>query len=219
MYLCIYADNPTSMTDGRKIRGNRTRDRILGPGVPLATVKGLEGFSLSDLSEVSGVSKASIATLFGPKLQLQLAITERARQVLIERVFRVVYAEPSGLPRLERLGSAWLDYLVDPSLVGGCFFAAASFELDARPGPLHDVIQADMNLWLRGIEEMIADGQENGEIRRDRSVRDFAFTFFSLGITSNLMIQLGSMPRPAEQARRVWRGHLKMLQPSRGDDE
>jgi AcrR family transcriptional regulator len=52
------------------------------------------------------VSKASIATLFGSKQELQTAIAARARQILDDRVFQPVREAPPGLARLETLGAS-----------------------------------------------------------------------------------------------------------------
>lgn len=199
------------MPDGRRARGDRSRETVLAPAVQLATVKGLAGFSLADLAEASGATKAGIATLFGSKQDLQAAIADRARQVLDERVLRPVMAAPPGLARLRTLGTVWLDYLADPGLRGGCFFAAAMFELDAQPGPLRDVVRDDMAGWLRGIQSMIEDGQAAGEIATAVDPADEAFAFFSIGVTANGLIQLGIVDRPAHRARRIWERRLDQL--------
>jgi AcrR family transcriptional regulator len=197
--------------DGRLIRGDRTRARVLAPGVELATVKGLEAFSLGELAAASGVSKAGIVTLFGPKHDLQMAIAIRAREILHERVFAPTLAAPAGLAQLSTLGEVWLDYLTDPHLRGGCFFAAALFELDAQPGPLRDAVRHDMRRWLAAIQAMISHAQANGEVARSVNAEDEAFALFSLGITANAMIQLGVVERPAHGPRRVWRAHVERL--------
>jgi AcrR family transcriptional regulator len=197
--------------DGRKVRGDQTRARVLGPAVALATIKGLEGFSLSELSEASGVSKAGIAALFGSKQELQTAIADRARKILQERVLQPVFTAPRGLLRLITLGTRWLNYLADPKLVGGCFFAAASFELDAQPGALRELVRADTKQWIGGIEAMIVDGQSAGEITPTADAKDEAFGFFSIGITANTMIQLRAVPQPADRARRLWAQRVEHL--------
>jgi AcrR family transcriptional regulator len=174
-------------------------------------VKGLAGFSLAELAEAGGVTKAGIATLFGSKQELQAAIAARARTVLDQRVFRPVMAAPPGLPRLATLGTVWLDYLADPELPGGCFFAAAMYELDAQPGPLRDLVRDDMAGWIRGIQSMIEDGQAAGEIVKTVDAADEAFAFFSIGVTANGLIQLGIVDRPADRARRVWERRVEHL--------
>lgn len=206
----------TPGVDGRRARGDRSRESVLAPAVALATVKGLQGFSLAELAEASGASKAGIATLFGSKEDLQAAIAARARQVLDERVFGPVLAAPRGLARLETLGTVWLDYLSDPHLQGGCFFAAAMFELDAQPGPLRELVRDDMGRWVTGIQAMIEDGQARGEIVGSVDAGDEAFDFFSIGVTANALIQLGALDRPAERARRTWARHVDRLRTTPG---
>lgn len=197
--------------DGRRVRGDRTRERVLSSGVALATLQGIDGFSLGELAGECGVAKASIAVLFGDKSELQRAIVVRARRILNERLFRPIGDVPDGIARLERLGSVWLDYLSDPDLRGGCFFAAALFELDARPGPLQNLVAADIDRWITGIQSMIEHGQSIGEIDDSVDAGDEALQFFTLGVTTNSLIQLGRSDDPAGRARRGWSNHVERI--------
>lgn len=197
--------------DGRKSRGDRSRAEVLRHGVELATIHGINGFSLASLAAASGISKAGIAGLFGPKDALQEAITSRARQVLDQRIFAPVRAEGRGLAQLEALGTTWIDYLADPKVRGGCFFAPAFFELDAQPGFLRDSIREDMNAWVGGIATIISDAQLNAEIISSANAEDEAFTFFSLGVTTNTAIQLGTTSAAGERAQRLWQNHIERL--------
>lgn len=199
------------MVDGRRARGDRTRDRVLAPAVPFATVHGLDGVTYGELAKASGVAKATIAALFPTKADLQAAIAARARGVLRERVLFPVAAVEPGLARLEALGRIWLDYLTDPELEGGCFFAAALAELDARPGPLRDELRTELEGWLAGIAAMVRDGQARGEVDPAVDPEDRAFAFFALGITANTAIQLGVEARPAERARRAWAAQIEEI--------
>lgn len=204
--------------DGRRRRGDRTRERVLRAAVPLATVHGVEGFSFGDVAAASGVRKPTIAALFGSKHDLQLAVVERAQQTLEDRVFAPVRAAPRGVAQLEALGRCWLDHLEDPELVGGCFFAATCVELDSRPGPLHDLIGAAMTRWIDGIARIVADGQARGEIVAHARPDDEALVFFSFGVTANTLIQLGSPADAALRARRNWDVHVDRLRTPSPED-
>ena len=48
------------MTDGRLLRGERSRGAILDTAVVLATEAGLDGLSLSQLAQRLGVSKSGL---------------------------------------------------------------------------------------------------------------------------------------------------------------
>jgi AcrR family transcriptional regulator len=143
------------MSDGRKTRGDRSRAIVLDKGVVLATTKGLNSFSIGELAEQSGIAKANVSVLFGSKADLQVAITDLARSRFSERVLDPVRLAPAGLGRLLALGECWFDYLSDPKLLGGCFFSAAMFELDAQPGALRDTIGSDMSAWVHAIAAMM----------------------------------------------------------------
>jgi AcrR family transcriptional regulator len=199
------------VVDGRRERGDRSRSRVLDHGVELATVYGLEGFSLSQLADASGLTKAGLTALFGSKHDLQDAIVGSAREILRQRVFEPVFAAPRGLRRLVTLGAVWLDYLADPQLRGGCFFSAASFELDARPGPLRELVRADLIAWNVEIQHIIEDAQANGEITESVDAADESFAFVSLGIAANAMIQLAATDDSADRARRSWARHVDRL--------
>ncbi|MDY7103793.1 MAG: TetR family transcriptional regulator [Actinomycetota bacterium] len=187
--------------------------------MPLATVLGVEGFSFRDVSEASGVPKPTISALFGSKQELQLAVAEAARRTLDERVFAAVRDAAPGIARLEVLGSAWLDHLNDPELVGGCFFAASAFELDSRPGPLHDLVGEQMAGWIDDIARMIRSAQRADEVADDVDADDEAQVLFSIGVTANSLIQLGSPPDAADRARRSWARHLDRLRPTSPSEE
>jgi AcrR family transcriptional regulator len=197
--------------DGRRARGDLTRSTVLVPAVALATVKGLEGFSLGDLSAASGVSKAGIVAVFGNKQQLQHAIADQARMILFDRVFVPTMAAAPGVARLVTLGRVWFDYLADPALKGGCFFAAAMFELDAQPGPLRETLRTDMNRWIAAISSMITDGQADGDLDNTADPIDESVDFFSIGITTNALIQLNATKKAADRGRRLWARHIDAL--------
>jgi AcrR family transcriptional regulator len=199
------------MTDGRKTRGDRSRAIVLDRGVVLATTKGLNSFSVGELAERSGIAKANVSVLFGSKADLQVAITDLARSRFSERVLDPVRLTPAGLGRLLALGECWFDYLSDPRLLGGCFFSAAMFELDAQPGALRDTIRSDMSAWVQAIAAMIADAAQLGQLRGDVDPADEAVAFFSLGITTNALIQLGVTDEPVLRARRLWNNAIDRM--------
>ena len=61
---------------------------MLAHAVDTATVEGLDGLTIGRLAEASGHSKSGIATLFGSKEQLQLAVVEFAGQQILLSVSR-----------------------------------------------------------------------------------------------------------------------------------
>src|SRR6266540_152098 len=97
-------------TDGRVVRGERTRRVILQRAMDLASIDGLERLSIGRLATDLDVSKSGVITHFGSKEELQLATVRAAVDVFTEHVVRPALKTPAGLRRLWRPCELWLDY-------------------------------------------------------------------------------------------------------------
>ena len=133
------------------MKGERTRQSILDRAVDLASIEGLGGLTIGRLAEELGMSKSGLFAHFGSKEELQLATIESARERFIEHAFRPALKAERGYPRLMAIARAWLAYVKREVFPGGCFFAAASFEFDGRPGLVRDAIASMMNTWIESI--------------------------------------------------------------------
>src|SRR5215208_1321943 len=133
--------------DGRKVRGDRTRRAILTAAVNLASVEGLEGLSIGRLATELEMSKSGLFAHFGSKEELQVSTVRAAAAIFAHRVVRPAEErfEP-GIARLHGMLDLWLDYMERGTFDGGCFFAAATMEMDGRPGPVRDAIPEQMRL-------------------------------------------------------------------------
>ncbi|MGY2701157.1 TetR/AcrR family transcriptional regulator [Nocardioides sp. HB32] len=180
-------------TDGRVRRGDRTRRLVLGRAVDVASVDGLEGLSIGRLATELSMSKSGLIAHFGSKEQLQLATIRAARAIFATAVVEPALREPPGLGRVRALLDAWLDYSSDRRFPGGCFFARATHEFAARPGPVHDALAAADTEWLGLIARTIAEAQAAGEIRADVDADQLAFDLAAYLDSANLRsLLLGS---------------------------
>jgi len=199
---------PTSLTDGRRARGMRSRTAILERSVQLASRDGMEGLTIGALAEDLGLHKSSVHALFGSKQELQLATLAGAREILLGHVVAPALASDPGLPRLRRIGEAWCDYLAADVFLGGCFLCAASAEMDGRPGPLRDAVAAVMQEWLDVLSANIRVAIARGELRQGTDADSMAFRLNSLGMAANWQRQLMDDPSGIEHARTAWHAEL-----------
>jgi len=123
------------------MKGQRTRASILQRAVDLASLEGLEGLTIGRLAEELKMSKSGLFAHFGSKEELQLAAIDAAGQRFIDVVVKPAIEAPRGYPRLVAICNSWLDYVRRRVFPGGCFFAAASFEFDGRPGIVRDAVK------------------------------------------------------------------------------
>jgi AcrR family transcriptional regulator len=181
----------TEDTDGRRRRGQRTRESILEAAANIASVDGLEGLTIGRLAGELHMSKSGLFAHFGSKEELQLATIATARDVFHRHVIAPSQDAVPGLPQLRALIAAWLAYLGDGVFPGGCFFCGARAEFDARaPGPVRDALEHDFADWQRLVERSLRAAQRAGQLAADVDVEQLSFELDALGAAANLRFQL-----------------------------
>jgi AcrR family transcriptional regulator len=196
-------------SDGRRARGERSRRAVLERSVQLASREGLEGLTIGALAADLEVHKSNVFALFGSKVELQLATLAAARGILIELVITPAADSPEGLARLRAIGEAWCDYLASDVFAGGCFLCAASAEMDGRPGPVRDAVEAVMREWLAVLRTNIETAIAAKELAADLDPSAVAFRLNALGMAANWQRQLLEEAAAIEHARLAWRAELE----------
>src|SRR5580700_8067469 len=157
----------------RRVGGERSRDTILRAAASLATVDGLDGLSIGHLAAELGMSKSGLHAHFGSKQELQLATVTEAARIFDEEVVQPALAAPAGLGQLAAVCEAFIAHLERHCVPGGCFMASAALEMDARPGPVRDLIaslQARFGELIHGFvitalaRHELAPGEDPGRL-------------------------------------------------------
>ena len=171
-------------------KGERTRQSILERAVDLASLEGLEGLTIGRLADELGMSKSGLFAHFGSKEELQIATVEMASRRYIDEIFTPAIKEPRGYPRLVAICRSWLSYVRRGVFPGGCFFAAASFEFDGRPGTVRDFIRKLMDDWIGALERAIRMAQDEGHIDPNLDPAQLAFELNALFFGANFALNL-----------------------------
>jgi AcrR family transcriptional regulator len=193
------------------MKGSRTRQSILERAVDLASLEGLEGLTIGRLAEELNMSKSGLFAHFGSKEELQLATVEVASERYIREIFIPVLKEPRGFPRLLAICESWLSYVRRGVFPGGCFFAAASFEFDSRPGPVHDRVRKLMDDWIGALERAIRMAQEEGHLREDVDPSQLAFELNAFFFGANFSFYLRKDQQAIDRAQRAVESRLAAL--------
>ncbi|GAA2581881.1 TetR/AcrR family transcriptional regulator [Actinomadura fulvescens] len=178
------------ITDGRLLRGARTRELVLRHAVDLASLEGLDNLSFGRLATESGHSKAGIQTLFKNKEALQLATLGYARRMFIDAVIRPAGSKPHGVARLRALLERWSEYATAPLFAGGCYRAANLPDFDSRPGPIRDELLRHQEEWTGTIEAELRHAVAAGEIA-DLDAGLAAFQIDALLCAANTALRMG----------------------------
>jgi len=194
-------------------KGQRTRNSILEVAAALATEEGLEPLSIGRLAEATAMSKSGLFAHFGSKEELQLATVDHAAALFVDKVIAPAREAPKGLARVWALCENMVDYSQRQVFPGGCFFAAASFEFNRRPGPVRDRIQQMLGTWVSYLEHAVEQAQEAGELDPNANAREVAFQLDAFAQASNAQYQLFRDPQVFDDARRAIQERLESLRP------
>jgi len=193
------------------MKGERTRQSILERAVDLASLEGLEGLTIGRLAEELRMSKSGLFAHFGSKEDLQIAAIEMAAKRFIDEIYTPALGQPRGLPRLSAICRSWLSYLRRGVFPGGCFFAAASFEFDGRPGPIRDTVRRLMDDWIGALEKAIRMAIDEGHLDPEVDPAQLAFELNSLFFGANFSYYLRNDARALDRAESAIEQKLKSL--------
>jgi AcrR family transcriptional regulator len=196
--------------DGRLVRGERTRTAVLDRALPLATTAGLDGLSLGQLAETLGISKSGLFAHWRSKEALQLAVIDHARQQWTDEVIRPALAAPRGVRRLWAVHDRRLAFYQEGSLPGGCFFANANFEYNARPGVIRDRLAVQLSDWMTFLTGLATDAIDVGDLRPETDAAGIAYETESLGVCAVMQSPVLG-PVTFRHARHALHEHLRVL--------
>ena len=195
--------------DGRLARGHRTRTAVLDSALRLATVAGLDGLSLSQVADELRVSKSGLFAHWRSKEALQLAVIEHAREQFVDEVVRPGLRAPRGVRRLWSVHERRLAFYESGALPGGCFFANANFEFNARPGVLHDRLDQQLTEWMTFLTGLAGEAVALGDLRPGTDPAALAFLTESLGVCAVMQAPALGHDATFGHARRALLGHLR----------
>lgn len=199
--------------DGRRQRGDESRRAVLRLAVDQASLSGLDGLTIGGLANELGVSKSNVATLFGSKLDLQLATIEAARAVFIEKVITPALARPRGLRRLIGLVELWLDYSEGRVFAGGCFFRAVGADASAKDDAARELLARIDEDWLAFLTRAVREAEPElpGLAGRTNAAEVLAFEIGAMLDAANMASLLHRTSRGYSLARSGIRDRLIAL--------
>jgi AcrR family transcriptional regulator len=179
-------------------KGQETRERILDRALELATIVGIEGLSIGELAKAAEMSKSGLFAHFDSKEDLQIEVLKSASEQFIQNVISPALREPRGEPRVRALFDRWLAW--ETLRTGGCPFMAASFELDDKPGPVRDALEATQRDWVDALRSAIEIGIDEGHFRDDLDAEQLAFEVYGAFMGFHLYHRLLRDPKAHSRA-------------------
>ena len=182
--------------------GRRSRDAILDTAARLATVEGLDGLSIGNLAERTGMSKSGLYAHFKSKEELQLATIDRATEIFSAEVLAPAHAHGQGLRLLWALSDEFLSHLRRDVFPGGCFFAAVAAEFSGHPGRVKERVVGFTVEWLQELQAAATQAQAAGELPDTPEPEQLAYEVDALLIMAHAAYTTFGDPAVLERSRR-----------------
>ena len=149
----------SSKVDGRAVRGEATRLRILDAARDLLVERGYSGTSTRAVAERADTQLSLVHYHFGGKQQLLVAVLERQNELLLERQRRL-YSEPGPLSEKWRTACSFLDDDVESGYVRALWELWAAGLADPDLAALwrstmadwRDLLESVFTDWVAGLE-------------------------------------------------------------------
>jgi AcrR family transcriptional regulator len=149
----------SSKVDGRAVRGEATRLRILDAARDLLVERGYSGTSTRAVAERADTQLSLVHYHFGGKQQLLVAVLERQNELLLERQRRL-YSEPGPLSEKWRTACSFLDDDVESGYVRALWELWAAGLADPELAALwrstmadwRDLLESVFTDWVAGLE-------------------------------------------------------------------
>jgi AcrR family transcriptional regulator len=189
----------------RRSDGERTYQAIVRASAELATIEGLHGLSIARLADHVGISKSGLYAHFRSKEELQLATIDAAGAIFEEEVVRPTEGEQTARGTLEALCERFFSHVERRVFPGGCFFAAASAEVDTHKGRVRDRISEFMLGWIDKLHDLILAAQKEGSISPLEDPTQLAYELEAAMMLANNLFVLTNDPATLERGRRAIR--------------
>jgi AcrR family transcriptional regulator len=199
---------PTESPRRTRSDGERSRQAILATAARLASSHGIDRLSIGDLADEVGMSKSGLYAHFGSKEELQIATIDAAEEIFNEVVIAPSEAAEPGLPAVLALADAFIDHLRDKVFPGGCFFACASAEVHAQPGPVKDRIAEFDGRWQARIARELTAARAAGDLPADEDLDALLFDLDAILYYAHGAFSFRDDPHVLEMAREAVRRRL-----------
>jgi hypothetical protein len=151
---------------------------------------------------------ASLATQDGSGQELQLATVTEAARIFDEEVVQPALAAPAGLGQLAAVCEAFIGHLERHCVPGGCFMASAALAMDARPGPVRDLIASLQSQFGELVHGFAVTALARHELPPGEDPGRLAFELNGIMLAADTNFTEHDDPAVLELARQIIRQRL-----------
>jgi TetR/AcrR family transcriptional repressor of nem operon len=147
-------------------KGEITRAKILDEATQVFHRKGFLTTTISDLLNVTGMTKGTLYFHFASKEDIGLEVLRRARDAFRQFLNEALQGETPGA-RLDSFFRCAMERNRSKRFVGGCLFGNTALEACDNAPPFADLVSEVFAEWTGKLQETIQAAQASGQIRQD----------------------------------------------------
>jgi len=158
-------------------KGEETRERIIAKAAELFNQRGLEGTSLADLMEATGLEKGGIYRHFPSKEAVAAEAFDYAWGAAFQERVRDLDKFPGSIDRLKHLITNFVERR--STIPGGCPLLNTAIDADDGNPVLRERARHALGKWQELIVSIIQEGIERREIRNEVNPKQVAMLIIS----------------------------------------
>jgi len=168
-------------------KADRTRQFIVETTADIFNKKGYAGTSLSDLTQVTGLTKGSIYGNFKNKEEVAVAAFEYNTSKVRKQIMQLIRKAPTYHEKLMVYAKVYHSFTTVNFPEGGCPILNTAVDADDTNPVLKEKAARVILRWKKSIEELIQAGIAAGEFRKDIDTTQTALSIIAL-IEGGIMI-------------------------------
>lgn len=161
-------------------KAEKTKEYIIERSAPVFNKKGYAGTSLSDIMEVTALTKGSVYGNFENKDELAVAVYHYNFYSLRKRIGQDVRLHEKALDKLLSITNYYRNNWKQVCERGGCPILNASVEADDHLSYLKKPVQDSIKVFVKDIVYIIELGQKTREFKRKIDPAEYAYLIITL---------------------------------------
>jgi TetR/AcrR family transcriptional regulator, transcriptional repressor for nem operon len=158
-------------------KSSRTRQFIIERSAVLFNKKGISGTSISDIIEVTGLTKGSIYGNFKDKDEVAIAAFEYNVSNMLDKLYEGLNASHTSIDKLLQYPKHFRQECHRLFEDGGCAILNTAIEADDAHPELKSLVAHTIRKWESNLVKIISEGIEKEDIRSEIDPEKYATLF------------------------------------------
>ena len=157
-----------------------TEQHIIRAAAPVFNKKGYAGTSLSDVLEMTRLTKGAIYHHFANKDELAIAALEYNLNLVSLYSFKAIKDRPHSCDKLAAFAGSFRKNYNSLKQIGGCPVVNAAIDSDDGNEQIRRRVTRFLSIWKKTLMQIIEEGRSKGEIRPEIDTEAFSMNLISL---------------------------------------